>query len=226
MKRIQQSPLAGPEKAALDWCVRRLPAWMTPDLLTAIGVLGSMITFAGYALAWTSPAFLWLASFGLLVNWFGDSLDGTLARFRRVERPRYGFFLDQSLDVVSNLFVCIGIGISPFVRLEIALLVLTGYHMLTIYSLVRACIEREFHLTLLNSGPTELRVLIVLMNTMILAFGAPKWTLFGVSFAWCDVTTGLFGLGFVIAFLGLVRSTSLRLRSEDDSQQPGLTDRL
>lgn len=217
MIRIHQSPLSRIERVVLDCLVRRVPDFVSPDMLTGFGVVGAVITFIGYAMTLDSELFLWLASFGLVIHWLGDSLDGNLARFRKTERPRYGFFIDQSVDVVSNLLIGLGIGISPFVRVETALLAISGYHMLTIYALVRVAIDRVFHVTVLGSGPTEIRALLIIMNTIILVLGAPTWTAFGVEFAWCDLTMGAFGAGFIIAFVYLVQKDARRLRLEDDA---------
>lgn len=212
MKRIIQSPLADAEKTAIQWLVRHMPSAATPDHLTALGLTGALIVFMGYALCWISPHFIWLASAGLAIHWLGDSLDGSLARYRGIERPVYGFFLDQCVDVLGNLFICAGLGLSPFVHLGTALFALTGYHMLTIYALVSACQDRIFRVTLLNSGPTELRVLLILMNTFIAIFGTQTWNIHGVAFTWCDLTIGLFAGGFVVAFLYLVIIDARRLR--------------
>lgn len=149
-------------------------------------------------------------------------MDGSLARYRHMERPRYGFFLDQNIDVLGNLFIGVGLGMSPYVRLETAFLVVAGYHLLTIYVLVRVAIDRVFHVTVLNSGPTEIRTLLILMNVLITVFGAPKWTVWRISFDWCDITVGLFGFGFLIAFLYLLARDLPRLRAEDDAARTHL----
>lgn len=215
-KRFHVSLLARPERMALDWLAPRLPAFVTPDLLTAFGLFGALVSFVGYALCAVSPQFLWLASVGLVMHWFGDSLDGGLARFRRIERPRYGFFLDQNIDVIGNLLIVGGMAASPFVRLEPAVIVLFGYQALTIYVLVRFSLDGIFQVSLLNSGPTEMRALIILSNILVLIFGAPVWTLFGISFSWCDITLSLFGLGMFCVFGYLIWRDAGPLRREDD----------
>ena len=215
-ERFNVSFLSRHERIALDWLAGRLPLCVTPDMLTAFGLFGALVTFIGYALCAVSPQFLWLASAGLVIHWFGDSLDGSLARSRRIERPRYGFFLDQNVDVIGNMLIVGGMAASPYVRLEPAALALFGYQALTIYVLVRLNLVGVFQVSLLGSGPTEMRALIILMNVLILMFGAPVWTLFGVSFAWCDITVGLFGLGMLATFVLLIRAEALQLRLEDD----------
>jgi len=214
--RFHVSLLAGPERRALNWLAPRLPAFVTPDRLTAFGLFGALVTFVGYALCAVSPRFLWLASAGLVMHWLGDSLDGSLARYRGIERPRYGFFLDQNIDVIANLLIVGGMAASPFIRLEPAVMALFGYQALTIYVLVRFSLDGIFQVSVLNSGPTEMRALIIFSNMLILIFGAPVWTLFGVSFAWCDVTLGLFGSGMLCAFGYLIWRDAGPLRREDD----------
>ena len=104
--------LLGPfERPALQWLAERMPRWVTPDVLTATGIFGSVMTFAGYWASSSTATFLWLASLGLVVNWFGDSLDGTLARFRHIERPKFGFFIDHTVDAISESLIVFGLGL-------------------------------------------------------------------------------------------------------------------
>ncbi|MDP2358065.1 MAG: CDP-alcohol phosphatidyltransferase family protein [Beijerinckiaceae bacterium] len=216
MRRIHDSPLSGMEQVAIGWFVARMPQWVTPDRLTACGLLGAVIVCVGYVLGAASVHFLWLANLGLVIHWFGDSLDGSIARYRRIERPRYGFFLDQNMDVLGNLLISGGLALSPFVRSETAFFALFGYQSLAIYSLTRMVLDNTFRVTVLQLGPTEIRALLILMNLLILAFGAPVWTIAGVSLTWCDVTVGLFALGFLLAFLYLVIVNAKRMRDEDE----------
>ncbi len=126
-ERIHNMLLGPLERPALQWLSAHVPRWMDPDVLTFIGILGSLITLAGYWLTNFKSGFLWLATFGFVVNWFGDSLDGTVARFRGIERPKYGYFVDHTVDAFSQVLVFAGLGLSPYVRLEIACLALIGY---------------------------------------------------------------------------------------------------
>jgi archaetidylinositol phosphate synthase len=209
--RIHNSLIGGVERKALAWLVRRMPPRVMPDALTAFGIFGAALTLLAYLLTYWSPAFLWLASLGLVFHWLGDSLDGSLARFRRIERPRYGFFLDQSVDVVGNLLIALGIGLSIYVRMDFALLALAGYHALSVYSLVRTCVSGEFHVALAGSGPTEMRLLIITMNTMIFVFGAPPFTLLGLPMTWCDVTVILLAAIYFATFVWQVAIYAGRL---------------
>ena len=132
-KRIQTSVLNGMEKKALVWLAQRQPKWMNSDMLTLIGVIGSIVVAAGYVLSNYNMAWLWLASAGFLINWYGDSLDGTLARVRGTQRPVYGFYLDHNVDGVTMAIMCIGAGLSDLLNLYVAMVVLVVYIILYIY---------------------------------------------------------------------------------------------
>ena len=175
-QRIQTSILNSLEKKALIWLAHRQPRWMTSDMLTYIGVLGAVICAVGFILANQNLNWLWLSSFGLFVNWYGDSLDGTLARVRNTQRPVYGFFIDHSLDAITICIMCIGAGLSPMFKLEIAMLVLAGYLVLSIYTYIGTILKGEFLLTYGSFGPTELRLIIILINTLFMYTNWPKLT--------------------------------------------------
>src|SRR5215217_1620249 len=109
--------LARPEARALEWLARRLPARVTPDHMTIVGVLAAFGIAAAYLLSNRDPAWLWAASGLLVVHWLGDSLDGTLARVRKAERPTYGYYLDHLVDAIATAVIGIGLGLSPHLLL-------------------------------------------------------------------------------------------------------------
>jgi len=162
--RIQQNFLARHERRLLNWICPRLPAWTTPDQLTALGFIGAMIVAAGYMLSWIDPEWLGLSLAGYIVNWFGDSLDGSLARWRRIERPNYGYFVDHSVDAVGTLLMVGAIGASPYLRLDVALMAVIGYFLLSIHTFLSAKIVGEFRLSYMAGGPTELRLMLMAMT--------------------------------------------------------------
>jgi archaetidylinositol phosphate synthase len=165
--RVNDSVLALWEKRALIALAGRMPAWVNPDQLTALGVAGAVLTFLAYILSQNHAAFLWIASLGIAINWFGDSLDGTLARVRKIERPRYGFFLDHTTDLLSQSLVALGLGLSPYVRFDIACLVLIAYLIAAAFTFVRRIVSGSLAIALLGVGPTEVRVGIVVLNTVM-----------------------------------------------------------
>lgn len=157
--------LLGPlERPALQWLAAHLPAWVTPNLCTAIGAIGALWIAGSYALSRLHPAFLWLASLGFVINWFGDSLDGTLARYRRIERPVFGFFLDHTLDALSQVVIFLGLGLTPYISFGVACLVLIAYLLLSVLVYVRTCAVGEFKISYSRLGPTEIRVVAILLN--------------------------------------------------------------
>jgi len=167
-QRIQTSVLNAAEHKALVWLAERQPKWMTSNILTGIGVLGSIIIAVGYILSNQNLNWLWLASFGFLVNWYGDSLDGNLARFRKTQRPIYGYYLDHTVDAINEICMFIGIGLSSLVNIWITVIALIAYLLLTINVSMDAHLKKEFKLTYAKLGPTELRLILVIMNTLFL----------------------------------------------------------
>lgn len=170
-KRVNDILLGPLERPALHWLAAHMPAWITPDICTLIGLGGAVITLTGYGLSNVHPGFLWLASLGFFINWFGDSLDGTLARFRHIERPRYGYFVDHTTDAVVQVIVFLGVGLSPYVTYNIACLALVGYLVLSILVYLRTYIAGEFKISYAGLGPTESRAVAVLLNIVMFFFG-------------------------------------------------------
>ena len=197
--RIQTSFINGIEKRALVWLAKRMPRWVNSDMLTAVGTLGALIVAVGFALSCLNVQWLWLSSFGLLVNWFGDSLDGTLARVRDCQRPVYGYYVDHTVDCINEGLMFIGAGLSPFLHLDLALLAYAIYLVLTINVSINAHLKGEFRLTYFKLGPTEFRIIVVVANTLLisipaLAAIANTHTLFGL-------TVTMHILDYVAAFI-------------------------
>ena len=162
--RIQTSILNPLEKKVLVWLAQRMPKWVTSDMLTFVGFLGSVIMATGYALANNDLRWLWLSCFGLLVNWFGDSLDGSLARVRNTQRKTYGFFIDHNVDVINETIMFIGVGCSPLVNMSFAMLALVAYFMISIYVYIDCHLKGEMRLTYGGLGPTEFRLMLIIVN--------------------------------------------------------------
>lgn len=160
--------LARFEQWALPRMAAALPRWVVPDHLTLVGVFGSTVIAVAYALSNRSEAWLWVASAGLLVNWFGDSLDGTLARVRKIERPRYGFYLDHLTDAYSTTAVGIGLGLSPYMLLSVGLAIVIAYLVLSINVYLETHAFGEFQFGYAWMGPTEARAVLIGLNTLAL----------------------------------------------------------
>ena len=170
--RIQTSILNGVEKNVLVWLAHRQPGWMTSDILTVIGTLGAIVIAAGFVLAGKVDIhYLWLSSLGFVINWYGDSLDGTLARVRNRQRPMYGYYLDHTVDAINEVIMFVGAGLSGMVHFPLAMSILVVYLMLTINVSVNAHLKKEFCLTYAKMGPTEFRIIMILINTVLIYAG-------------------------------------------------------
>src|SRR2546426_7849775 len=159
--------LAEPERRLLRAVAARLPSVVRSDHLTVLGVLGATGAGAAYALSSFSSVWLWAASAMLVANWLGDSLDGTLARVRRHERPRYGYYLDHLVDAYSTVAVGVGIGLSPYANLGIALVAVWLYLALSLNVYLESTVFGAFRLGYGRLGPTEVRLILVALNTML-----------------------------------------------------------
>ena len=164
--RIQTSVLNALEKKVLVWLAERQPKWMTSDILTYIGTFGAVVIAVGYILSARNINYLWLSSAGFLINWYGDSLDGTLARVRKTQRPVYGYYIDHTVDAINEVMIFIGVGLSGLIHLEIAMFALIMYFLITINVSINAHLKKEFRLTYAKMGPTEFRIIMIAINTM------------------------------------------------------------
>ena len=167
-ERIQTSFLNAAERKALIWLAERQPRWVTSDLLTWVGTFGSVLIALGYILSNLNVQWLWLSTLGLIVNWYGDSLDGTLARVRKTQRPIYGYYIDHTVDGINETLMFVGIGLSPFLNLYSALAMLVIYLQLTLNVSMNAHLKAEFKLTYAGLGPTEFRIIVILLNTFLI----------------------------------------------------------
>ncbi|MBN8830659.1 MAG: CDP-alcohol phosphatidyltransferase family protein [Sphingomonadales bacterium] len=216
VERIQKNLLAAPERRLLNWLCSVMPDWVTPDKLTSLGVIGAAVTFVGYAASGYGDVWLWIAIVGYFLQWFGDSLDGSLARYRRIERPRYGYFIDHSCDGIVTLLILAGMGFSPFVRVDLAMFAVTGYLLLSIHSYLAARVMGEFKLSYGIAGPTELRFLLIGM-TIAMMFSDPVRR---PLFSGFDMIVGGVGALFVVLFLSQTLVAGRRLAKADAAQLP------
>ena len=199
--RIQTNVVALRERQLLTWLCTKLPAGVTPDGLTVLGVSGAFLALASYIASRYDPWFLWLASLGIFIHWFGDSLDGSLARHRRIERPIYGYFLDHTVDAITNLMIMGGIGFTLNIRMDVALFALLGYYLLCMYVFINNHLSGVFQLSFLGFGPTELRICLIAINTWMFFAGHVGATIGGVFFSPYDGVLLFAGTMFTLIFL-------------------------
>jgi len=190
--RVHGSFLATAEKRALIWIAERLPSWVSSDQLTLLGFAAQIATGVCYALAARDRRMLLAAIVCLAVNWFGDSLDGTLARVRQQQRPRYGFYVDHVIDSIGSVAMMGGLALSGYMHPGIATGLLVAFLLLSIQSYLATYTFGEFHLSFWHFGPTELRILLAVGNLAL--------------FRWAWVIRGhyrLFDVGGAIGLVGM-----------------------
>ena len=215
--RIQTSVLNALEKKVLVWLAERQPRWITSDILTYIGTFGAVVIAAGYILSACNINFLWLSSLGFIINWYGDSLDGTLAKVRKTQRPVYGYYLDHTIDAINEVMIFVGVGLSGLMHLEIALLALVMYLLMTINVSINAHLKKEFKLTYASMGPTEFRIIMIVINTLFASIRPLRE--FSHSFTLCGHTFTLGALDYIgiliIVTLALMHLTTVRKDIKD-----------
>jgi phosphatidylglycerophosphate synthase len=161
--------------------------------------------------------FLWLVNLGFVINWFGDSLDGTLARYRHIERPVYGFYVDHTVDVYVEIMIFLGLGLSPYVRFDLAAMALIGYLLLSVLVYVRTCVKGEFVISYGKLGPTEIRLLAMAANVLVFFIGNPTLQIYSLNLTVYDWLVSLVVLIlFVIAITTTL--TQARLLAELDKE--------
>jgi phosphatidylglycerophosphate synthase len=200
-KRVNDILLGPVERKALQWLAARMPDWVTPDVLTILGLISSIIICIFYFLTNYNRNLIWIVNLGFLLNWFGDSLDGTLARYRKIERPKYGFFVDYTIDIFSQFLIALGIGLSPYMRFDFALYAVMGYFMLEMLTHITTYVCGTFRISYGKIGPTEVRIIIILVNILVYSLNNPKLNIWFLQLTLFDMTALIIGTVFIIGFL-------------------------
>jgi archaetidylinositol phosphate synthase len=212
-EREHHSLLSGLEKRALLWLAQRLPGWVNSDHLTTLGFVSLIGVGASYWYARRSSAGLLWAIFFFILNWFGDSLDGTLARVRKRQRPRYGFYVDHVLDACGSVFVFGGLALSGYMSERIAVGLLVAYFLLSIEVYLATYTVGKFHLSFAMFSPTELRLLLIAGNLALLVH--PYAIIAGKPYLLFDVggAIGIVGIG-IATLWSISRHTCYLYRAE------------
>ncbi len=209
--RVHGSFLAAAEKRALIWMAERMPRFVNSDHLTALGFAAQLATGVCYALAGRDRRMLIAAIACLALNWFGDSLDGTLARVRQQQRPRYGFYVDHMIDSIGATAMMVGLGLSGYMHPDIAIGLLIAFLLLSIQSYLATYTIGEFHLSFWRFGPTELRILLAIGNLALFKWA---WVIHG-RYRLFDIggAIGLAGMSLMLIVMSL--KNTLRLYREE-----------
>ena len=223
-RRVNDIWLGRFERWALPRMARAMPRWVTPDVLTLAALAGAVLGGVGYALAGEARAWLWAVSAGLVLHWWGDSLDGTLARVRDERRERYGFFVDHTCDAVSVAVLSLGAGAGSLMRLDVALGLTLAVVLMMLHVMMVTVARDEFKISFGGVGPTELRLVVIAFNTVAWAVGpwsaealGRTWTLFDL--AALAVTAGVLAVWAVFAVregVALARLDGEALRQRRD----------
>ncbi len=210
-KRINNTILSSLEKKTLRVLAMRTPGWFSPNVLTLIGFLGAVLVFFGYWLSSINENFLWLACFGWICNWYGDSLDGTIARYRKIEKPKYGFYIDHNIDAIGEVLIGIGFGLSPYIRFEIALFLVIAYLLLNIQIYTYAYATNIFLISYGKIGATEFRVVAIMMNFILYFIDFPQTRMLHLELSLFDFIALILISIMLITFGFTVLLNSLRL---------------
>src|SRR5277367_5664305 len=213
-RRVNQSLTAPMEKRALTWMAVRAPGWVSSDQLTVLGLSAQIGAGVCYALARYDRRALLLVIVCVVLNWLGDSLDGTLARVRRQQRPRYGFYVDHMVDIFGSIALMCGLGFSGLLHWQTAIAMLIAFLLLSSESYLATYTLSRFQLSQGIFGPTEIRILLIIGNLALLR--NPYSTLFGH-------TMLLFDLGGTIAAIGMFAMaifTTIRHTAQLYSEEP------
>ncbi len=208
--RSKQFLLARHEGRVLEWIARRLPARVMPDHMTALGVLAAFGIAGAYLLSNGDKAWLWAASALLVVHWLGDSLDGTLARVRGIERPKYGYYLDHLVDALATALIGLGLGLSPWMLLGVGLTIVVAYLVLSINTYLETYAFGVFTLGYGGLGPTEARLGLIALNSLIASGVGAGFQLAGLGLTVLDLI-GLAIAGVMLVALAVRAARNLRL---------------
>jgi archaetidylinositol phosphate synthase len=212
-RRVQESILAGIEKRVLIAMAKRIPASINADHLTILGFSAMIAAGAAYVIAPAWPPALLLVNLLLALNWFGDSMDGTLARVRNQQRPRYGYYVDHIIDALSSLFLFGGLALSGFMSERVAIGMLLCYLLLAIQSYLATHSLGVFSISWWKFSPTEMRILLAIGNTVV--FFTPHTKVLGPRLLFFDVA-GVIAIACmaIVLIVTVLRNTTTLYNAE------------
>lgn len=212
---INTAITAGIEEKAKGFICPRIPEWMQPDHLTIIGVIGILMSSIGFIFGFIDRVWLLLVPAGLITNWFGDSFDGSIARYRKRTRPNYGYYIDKIVDAIVVIIFALGIGLSGFVKIEIALLLSSVYLAMMLHVDLVVHVENKSQNSFGMFGPTEIRILGIIVVAIMYFIPVNYYDIYGHFLTQYDFAVlGISLVMFVILLVSIARE-GIKLHKED-----------
>ena len=203
------------EEKAKEIICPRIPEWIGPDHLTFIGIIGIVIVSIGFVLGYLNRYYLGLVPLGLIINWFGDSFDGSIARYRKKTRPNYGYYIDKMVDAVVMIIVGLGLGLSGFVKIEIAILLTAIYLAMMINVDLLVYVKGEAKNSFGWFGPTEIRIIGIIISIVMFFMPVKSYDIYGYLVTQYDIVVLVLSVLMFLILISEIVKNGIRLNKED-----------
>jgi|LDZT01.1.fsa_nt_gi phosphatidylglycerophosphate synthase len=214
-KAINTAITAKAEEKAKEIICPRIPKWIGPDHLTFIGIIGIVIVSIGFVLGYLNRYYLGLVPLGLVINWFGDSFDGSIARYRKRTRPNYGYYIDKIVDAVVMIVFGLGLGLSGFVKIEIAILMTTIYLAMMINVDLLVYVKGEAKNSFGWFGPTEIRIIGIIVSVVMFFMPVKSYDIYGYLVTQYDIVVLVLSVLMFLILISEIVKNGIRLNKED-----------
>ena len=212
---INTAITAKAEEKAKEIICPRIPEWIGPDHLTLIGVIGIVIVSIGFVLGYLNRYYLGLVPLGLIINWFGDSFDGSIARYRKRTRPNYGYYIDKMVDAVVMIMFGLGLGLSGFVKIEIAILLTAIYLAMMINVDLLVYVKGEAKNSFGWFGPTEFRIIGIIFSIVMFFMPVKYYDIYGYLVTQYDIVVLVLSVLMFLILISEIVKNGIRLNKED-----------
>jgi phosphatidylglycerophosphate synthase len=212
---INTAITAKAEEKAKEIICPRIPEWIGPDHLTFIGIIGIVIVSVGFVLGYLNRYYLGLVPLGLIINWFGDSFDGSIARYRKRTRPNYGYYIDKMVDAVVMIMFGLGLGLSGFVKIEIAILLTAIYLAMMINVDLLVYVKGEAKNSFGWFGPTEFRIIGIIFSIVMFFMPVKYYDIYGYLVTQYDIVVLVLSVLMFLILISEIVKNGIRLNKED-----------
>jgi phosphatidylglycerophosphate synthase len=212
---INTAITAKAEERAKEIICPRIPKWIGPDHLTFIGIIGIVIVSIGFVLGYLNRYYLGLVPLGLIINWFGDSFDGSIARYRKRTRPNYGYYIDKIVDAVVMIVFGLGLGLSGFVKIEIAILLTAIYLVMMINVDLLVYVKGEAKNSFGWFGPTEIRIIGIIIAIVMFFMPVKSYDIYGYLVTQYDIVVLVLSVLMFLILISEIVKNGIRLNKED-----------